>query len=57
MRNSHDDCPQCGAIDKRLSRMTTYEKRAIFGLPFQQWGSGEWTELFGELPSGLEFAA
>jgi hypothetical protein len=57
MRNSRDDCPQCGAIDKRLSRMTTYEKRAIFGLPFQQWGSGEWTELFGELPSGLEFAA
>jgi hypothetical protein len=57
MRNTHDDCPQCGVMDKRLSRMTTYEKRAIFGLPFQQWGSGDWTELFGELPSGSEFAA
>jgi hypothetical protein len=57
MRNSHDDCPQCGSIDRRLSRMTTFEKRAIFGLPFQQWNSGDWAELFGELPSGLEFGA
>ena len=37
--------------------MTTFEKRAIFGLPFQQWNSGDWAELFGELPSGLEFGA
>jgi len=37
--------------------MTACEKRLVFGMPFQQWGSRDWDDLFNELPSGCEFAA
>jgi len=44
-------------LNRILPRMTACEKRLVFGMPFQQWGSRDWDDLFNELPSGCEFAA
>ena len=44
-------------MDRRLLRLTVFEKRMVFGLPCQHWTVDDWDELFGELPSGCEFAA